>query len=146
MIGSGRRKAQLCVVNGSDSWRTAAIIAIVDDDADVRGSVESLMRSAGIETCSFASAEAFLESPLSLRVDCIVTDLHMPGIDGLGLQLELGRRGMLVPVIVVTGFPNPAAQQRAIDAGALAFLAKPVDPDILLDLVEGVLRRARDQA
>ncbi|MEG3152704.1 response regulator [Sphingomonas sp. ZT3P38] len=131
-------------MNGSDSWRTAAIIAIVDDDADVRGSVESLMRSAGIEACSFASAEALLASPLCPRIDCIVTDLHMPGLDGLGLQLELRRRGLAVPVIVVTGFPDPAAQQRAIDAGALAFLAKPVDPDILLDLVEGVLRRARD--
>ena len=142
MIGSGRRKAQLCAVNGSDSWRTAAIIAIVDDDADVRGSVESLMRSAGIEACSFASAETFLASPQCPQVDCVITDLHMPGIDGIGLQLELRRRGLAVPVIMVTGFPEPTARQRAIETGALAFLAKPVDPDILLDLVEGVLRQA----
>ena len=144
MIGSQPGKAQPCAVNGSDSWRTTAIIAIVDDDADVRGSAESLMRSAGIEACSFASAEAFLASPQCPRVDCVVTDLHMPGIDGIGLQLELRRRGLAVPVIMVTGFPEPTARQRAIEAGALALLAKPFDPDILLDLVEGVLGRAPD--
>ena len=125
--------------------RTTATIAIVDDDADVRGSAESLLRSAGLNACSFASAEAFLESPLCARTDCLVTDLHMPGMDGLALQYELRRRDLAFPVIVVTGFANAAARHKAIDAGALAFLAKPVDPDILLDHIEAALRNRPDQ-
>lgn len=129
-------------MTSNDSVRTATI-AIVDDDADVRGSVESLMRSAGLGVNSFASAEAFLASPLCAQTDCLVTDLHMPGMDGLDLQRELHRRGLAFPVIVVTGFANATARHKALQAGALAFLAKPVDPDVLLDHIEGALHRSR---
>ena len=116
------------------------IIAIIDDDLDVRRSLDSLMRSAGLSPRCFASAEELLTLGARGDLACIVTDLHMPGMTGLELQLELGRRGWRQPVILMTAFPTDAARQQAMAAGAAAFLTKPVDPDRLLAAVEQVVR------
>jgi FixJ family two-component response regulator len=110
-------------------------IAIVDDDPGVRGSLDSLMRSAGLAPCMFDSAEALLAWEGG-AVACVVTDLHMPGMTGLELQAELSRRGWQGPVIVMTAFPTDAAREQALGAGAAAFLTKPIDPDALLEAVE----------
>lgn len=112
------------------------VIAIVDDDPDVRGSLDSLMRSAGFMARCFASAEALLGDAAHDELGCIVTDLHMPGMTGLELQAEIARRGWTQPIIVMTAFPTEAARERALDAGALAFLTKPVDPDVLIEAIE----------
>ncbi|NIJ20676.1 FixJ family two-component response regulator [Sphingomonas naasensis] len=117
----------------------SAIIAIVDDDPDVRGSLDSLMRSAGLAPRCFASAEALLADPEAIPA-CVVTDLHMPGMTGLELQAELIRRGRAQPLILMTAFPTDAARDLAMDAGAAAFLTKPVDPDALLDAIERAIR------
>ena len=114
------------------------IIGIVDDDPDVRGSLDSLMRSAGLVARCFASAEALLADPGQGALACIVTDLHMPGMTGLELQAEMARRGWRQPVILMTAYPTDAAREQALGAGAAGFLTKPVDPDLLLEAIEGV--------
>lgn len=112
-----------------------AIIAIVDDDPGVRGSVDSLLRSAGLVGRCFSGGDALLNCGEESRISCIITDLHMPGMTGLELQAELVRRGWQQPVIVMTAFPTDAAREQATDGGARAFLTKPIDPDALLDAV-----------
>lgn len=112
------------------------IVAIVDDDPDVRGSLDSLLRSVGRAPRGFASAEDLLASGIERDLICVVTDLHMPGMTGLELQAEMTRRGWAVPVIVVTAYPTDAAREQAIAGGAAAFLTKPVDPDGLLEAIE----------
>lgn len=120
--------------------RRSPTICIVDDDDDVRSSLENYLRSAGIEVRSFDSAEGFLASRERLHADCLITDLHMPGMDGMALQRELNRVGRSFPVIVLTAFPTAAAQEQSASLGAVAFLTKPVDPDVLLDRVEEILQ------
>lgn len=119
--------------------RQTRTIAIVDDDDDVRASLENYLRSAGVAVRTFASAEDFLASPAEAETGCLITDLHMPGMDGLALQAELKRRGRVFPVIVMTAFPTDAAREESTCLGCTAFLAKPVDPDALLDRVEEIL-------
>lgn len=115
-------------------------ICIVDDDDGVRSSLENYLRSAGVRVCTFGSAEGFLASTERTVTDCLITDLHMPGMDGLALQEELNRLGRTFPVIVMTAFPTVAAEERAVRLGAAAFLCKPIDPDLLLDRVESILQ------
>ena len=115
-------------------------IAIVDDDEGVRASLENYLRAAGVAVSTFGSAETFLASPERLETDCLVTDLHMPGMDGLALQAELNRLGRAFPVIVMTAFPTDAAREESVRQGAAAFLAKPVDPDALLDRIGEILQ------
>lgn len=114
------------------------VVAVVDDDPGIRGSLDSLLRSAGMTSLPFPSAEALLGSGAETRVACIVTDLHMPGMTGLELQAEIARRGWPHPVIMMTAFPTDAARDQALGAGAIAFLTKPIDPDSLLDAIEGI--------
>lgn len=120
----------------------APLVAIVDDDPGVRGSVDSLLRSAGFAGCPFAGGEALLSSGEEARIACIITDLHMPGMTGIELQGELARRGWGQPVIVMTAFPTAAARTQALTCGAHAFLTKPIDPDALLDAVVAALSGA----
>jgi FixJ family two-component response regulator len=112
------------------------IIAIVDDDSDVRGSLDSLLRSAGMNSLGFASAEALLGSGAEARLACIVTDLHMRGMTGLELQAEIARRGWSQPLIVMTAYPTDESRDLALGAGAAAFLTKPIDPDAFLEAIE----------
>lgn len=112
------------------------IIAIVDDDPDVRGSLASLLRSAGLASHGFASAEALLASDDAAFVSCIVTDIHMPGMTGIELLHALAVRGFRRPVIMMTAYLTATARQEAFDAGAVAVFAKPVDPDAFLETIE----------
>ncbi|WP_461321116.1 response regulator transcription factor [Bradyrhizobium diazoefficiens] len=114
-------------------------ICIIDDDTDVRESISSFFRSAGLSVEGYSAAESFLSSPSLKKVDCVITDLHMPGMDGLGLHRELRRIGVDVPVIVMTAYSTPEARAEAKTLGAAAFVDKPVDPEILLQDVESIL-------
>lgn len=114
----------------------SSFIAIVDDDPDVRASLDSLMRSAGLDVRCFASARDLLADGEARTAACVVTDLHMPDMSGLELQGELARLGWPQPVILMTAYPTDAARSQALDGGAAAFLTKPVDPDALLDAIE----------
>lgn len=115
-------------------------ISIVDDDENVRSSIGSYFRAAGLHIHTFDSAESFLACIDDLRTDCLVTDLHMPGIDGLALQRRLRQAGYWFPVIFLTAFATAGARRQAQQFGAAVFLEKPVDPDDLLVRVEEALR------
>lgn len=117
------------------SARAGELIVIVDDDPEVRGGLESLLRSSGVDVCGFPSAEAYLAHGSPKHTDCLLTDLHLPGLNGLELQAALRGLGAACPVVVMTAFPTEAAQTQAAKAGAAAFLVKPVDPDALLELL-----------
>lgn len=116
-------------------------IYIVDDDQGVRSSLENFLRSAGMEVRTFDSADAFLCSADGSDIDCMITDLHMPGTDGLVLLEELSRRRCQFPVIVMTAYPTDAARTQSAALGAADFLVKPIDPEMLLDRVGELLNQ-----
>ena len=111
-------------------------IWIVDDDEDVRFGLQNFLRSAGCVVRTFDHARACLRALDSSTPDCLITDLHMPGMDGLALQEHLKGLGRRFPVIVMTAFPTREAEQRSTKLGASAFLSKPIDPEQLLEQVE----------
>jgi FixJ family two-component response regulator len=117
------------------------MIAIVDDDEAVRVAMKSLLRSLGYHASTFGSAEEFLTSQFS-NTSCIITDLHMPGLSGLDLQELLIAEGHRIPIIFITAYSNENAQIRAMKAGALAFLTKPVNADHLVGYLEKALKAA----
>lgn len=117
----------------------SATISIVDDNEDVRLALQNFLRSAGWQVRTFDGAEAFLGSLERDAPDCLITDLHMPGMDGLALQEELNRLGRAFPVIVMTAFPSLESAKRSAILGASAFLSKPVDPERLLEQVQNNL-------
>ena len=120
-------------------------ICIVDDDDDVRESISSFFRSVGLRVEGFCAAERFLERAALAQVGCLITDLHMPGMDGLGLHRELIRRGVKIPVIVMTAYATPEARAEAQGLGAAGFVDKPVDPELLLHDVEAILKDCAKQ-
>ena len=115
------------------------LVAIVDDDAGVRDSIGMLLRASGYSTREYASAEAFLREPASAARACAIIDLRLPGIDGLELQAELGRRGIALPLIVITAHGDVSSARVALRAGAVDFIEKPIDNGELLAAVHGAL-------
>jgi len=120
------------------------LIAIVDDDESVRNAVQTLLESTGRRTAAFASAEQFLASNAVTAAECLILDLRMPGINGVELQRRMLATGHRIPTIVLTAHGDDAARARALRAGAVAFLIKPFQPDVLLEAVAVSLRRAPD--
>ncbi len=117
------------------------MIAIVDDDEAVREAMKFLLRSFGYHASTFGSADEFLTSQFS-NTSCIITDLQMPGLSGLDLQDMLIAEGHRIPIIFITGYPDNNARARAMKAGAIAFLSKPVDLDHLLGYLDKALKAA----
>ncbi len=107
--------------------KRAATIVIVDDDAGVRNSLSSLVRSLGHEVRAYGSAEDFLTDEDAGDTDCVVTDVHMPLMSGEQLLAALAALERRLPVIVVTAFPSEASRQRVMAGGAFAYLVKPVE-------------------
>ncbi|AWB06765.1 two-component system response regulator (plasmid) [Azospirillum humicireducens] len=121
----------------------SATIAIVEDDPIVRNSLGSLIRSFGYRISLFACAEDFLGSPPE-GVGCLISDITMPGMSGLDLQIAVKARMPEMPVLLLTAFPDPRIRDRAMASGARMFLEKPVDPDDLQTILQRILRE-RDQ-
>ena len=111
------------------------LVAVVDDEPDVRRALQRLLRSAGFDVETYASGAAFLESIADHKPDCLVLDLHMPALSGFDVQTELAARRAGVPVVVITGHDTPAARSRTLGAGARAYLCKPVDDEALLGAI-----------
>jgi len=111
---------------------SAAAIFIVDDDADVRDSLEALLESAGYEVRAFSSAKKVLAAGDLDRAACLVADIRMPDMDGLALQEQLRERKPDLPVIIMTGHGDVPLAVRAMKAGAIDFIEKPFDDDLLL--------------
>lgn len=115
------------------------IIAIVDDDPSVRIATASLLRSFGLETTTFSSAEAFLAFIETQPIGCLVSDIQMDGISGMELSQILHDRGDTTPVILMTAYPDQRIRDRAMEAGAVAFLGKPFEGKDLIACIEQAL-------
>lgn len=115
------------------------LVAIVDDEADVRSGLDRFIRSLGLDTKQYANGEAVLEDAALLSaVICLVSDIQMPRMSGLELQAALRARNYTFPVIFVTAYPDEALQARALAQGAFAYFGKPFDTEIFTE----TLRRA----
>jgi FixJ family two-component response regulator len=117
------------------------LIAIVDDDAFMRASLDNLIRSVGFRARAFPSAQSFLHACSELDTACLILDVRMPGMSGLDLQQRLASARTRVPIIFVTSHVDEDVRARALGAGAVAFLYKPFGEDELLEAVDSVLSK-----
>jgi FixJ family two-component response regulator len=117
----------------------SALIAVVDDDEDVRLALEALIDSLGLRVRTFASADAFLASGTLGECRCVISDIHMPGMSGLELALTLGTVPEAPPILLISAFATDDIRRRAAEAGACCFLSKPLDPARLVAQLESVL-------
>jgi two-component system response regulator FixJ len=115
------------------------IVHVVDDDAAVRRALARLLRSEGLEAVAYETAQAVLNAAPSLSSGCILLDLQMPGMDGLELLTQLGELGIELPVIVVTGHGDVPTAVRAMKAGAVDFIEKPIDETQLFAAIDAAL-------
>lgn len=118
-------------------------VAVVDDDKSARTSLARLIKTAGIEVVAFSSAQEFLDDPIHAQVDCAVTDVRMPGVDGFKLQETLAETLPYLSVVFITGHGDIPMTVKAIRGGAVDFLEKPVDDEALLDAIRRAAERSR---
>jgi FixJ family two-component response regulator len=119
-----------------------ATISIIDDDAAVCKAIQSLLRSLGYRVAAFSSAEDFLASEYLHDTACLITDLHMPGLNGLELQEQLIAGGFRMPLIFITAHPTEAARTQAINAGAISLIGKPFSDASLIGCLDKALKAA----
>lgn len=128
-----------------DDDASFARICVVDDDAAVRHALCNLLEAGGYEVLAFDAGEALLDAQDLARIDVAVFDVKLRGMSGFTLLERFRERTRAeardVPTLLISGHSDHAMEQRALDAGALALLRKPVDPDCLFDLIEGALQR-----
>jgi FixJ family two-component response regulator len=122
---------------------TSPLVAIIDDDEALCSSLVDLMRSIGYRAVPYASAEMFLMSSNLFSLDCIVADVHMPGMGGLNLARKLHEQGITTPVTLITALPDKYLDDEAISVGAQGLLRKPFETDALLDCVKRSLSNER---
>jgi FixJ family two-component response regulator len=116
-------------------------VAIVDDEAPMREALLDLLDEAGLPARTFASGEEFLESGHQYECSCLITDIRMPGISGLDLQARLNAGRLRIPIVFVTAHGDERIRMQALQAGAVEFLAKPFDDEVLLKVVRAALER-----
>jgi FixJ family two-component response regulator len=120
-----------------------ALVHVIDDDAALRKAIARLFASAKIEALFHESVHDFLSKPLIDQLGCIVSDVRMPGINGLVFQSQLDELGIKLPIVIMTGFGDVAMSVRAMKAGAIDFLIKPFNSQYMLDAVATALQRDR---
>jgi FixJ family two-component response regulator len=118
------------------------VVFVVDDDVSVRESLEALIGSAGWQTETFASAVEFLDRPRSFVPSCLVLDVSLPGLNGLELQDRVADR-VHMPIVFITGYGDVPTSVRAMKAGAVEFLTKPLDDGALLDAIQHAVERSK---
>lgn len=121
------------------------IVAAVDDDFRVRESIASLLESAGYAPAVFSSAEAFLQSGTLATATCVISDVRMPGMDGIELQRRIRLERPTLPVILISAHHDAEVRQTAIDAGAVDVLYKPFDATNLLKIIHSALTNSREK-
>jgi two-component system, LuxR family, response regulator FixJ len=121
------------------------IVYVVDDDDAMRHSLEWLLKPLGLEVKAFASAADFLRGHDGDRVACLVSDVRMPGMSGLELHEELARSGSPMPVIIITGHGDVPMAVRAMRGGAIDFIEKPLNNQILIERINEALRLSRER-
>jgi FixJ family two-component response regulator len=115
------------------------LIAIIDDNESIQDSLCDLIESGGFEARCFGSAKAFLESDLRRRAACLIVDIRMPKMSGLELQAKLKEEECNVPIIFITAFADAEIRAQAMKEGAVEFLAKPFDHQLLLKMLRCIL-------
>ena len=119
------------------------IVFVVDDDVSVRESLEALIRCAGWEPETFASAQEFLARPRVLAPSCLVLDVTLPGLNGLDLQKRVAADRTDMPIIFITGYGDVPMTVQAMKAGAVEFLTKPFSDDVLLGAIRNAIERSQ---
>jgi FixJ family two-component response regulator len=122
-----------------------AVVFVIDDDPSMRGALEDLVGSVGLQVQAFASPQDFLQSKLPDAPGCLVLDVRLPGMGGLTFQKELARLGVALPVIFITGHGDIPMSVRAMKAGAVEFLTKPFHDQELLDAIHTAIERDRER-
>jgi len=112
------------------------LIAVIDDDDPFRTALVESLDSLGYDARGYGSADEFVAADGESSCDCVVTDIHMPGMNGLDLKLMLSARGSKVPVIMITARSDPALEARALASGAVCLLKKPFDSAELIHCLE----------
>jgi len=120
-----------------------AVVAVIDDDKGIREALDGMLRSVGLQVECFASAQEFLAKDDRDKFGCVVLDVHLPGRNGLDFLDDLAALHVTTPVIVISGFADVPMSVRAMKAGAIEFLTKPVRAMDLLAAVEAAVKRDR---
>ena len=115
------------------------LVAIVDDDNSMRAAVQDLLEAVSLPVQGFASAEEFLKSGKQRVTACLIVDIRMPGMSGLELQENLNAEGCRIPIIFITAHGDEKMRAQALRAGAVEFLTKPFDDEILIESVRAAL-------
>ena len=115
------------------------LVAIVDDDDLMRSALQGLLKAVGLPARAFASAEEFLKSGQQHETACLIADIRMPGISGLELQAKLNADHCRIPTIFITAHGDEKMRMHALRAGAVEFMAKPFDDEVLLESVRAAL-------
>jgi FixJ family two-component response regulator len=115
-------------------------VAIVDDDELMRNALQGMLKSVGLPSQTFASAEEFLKSGQQHETACLIADIRMPGMSGLELQAQLNAEHCRIPTIFITAHGDTKMRMQALRAGAVEFLAKPFDDEVLLESVRAALQ------
>jgi len=125
-------------MTAASGLRQVPMVCVVDDDASIQRALRRLLGATGFRVETFSSAEEFLHSEHVRRADCLVLDVHLGGLSGLDLQERLAKSGAATPVVVITAHDDRPTRERAARAGAVEYLAKPFDDDLLI----AAIRRA----
>ena len=120
------------------------MISIVDDNDSVRESLQRLMRSVGFAVNVFASAEEFLNSDRLRNTDCLILDVRLPGMSGLELKRHLATSHSEIPIIFITSYEDDELRARALNAGAVDYLLKPFNNEVLLNAIDEALKSKVD--
>lgn len=143
-----RRKFEAAVVwrrltppaDKTETWSMEPLVIIIDDDSDTREALSSLLKTVELRSVTFASASEFLASKRPDGPSCIVSDLRLPGLGGLEFQRLLRQDNIPIPIIFITGYGDVPTSVRAMKAGAVEFLTKPVRDQEFLEAVQAALR------
>jgi FixJ family two-component response regulator len=115
--------------------QTAPAIVVIDDDASVRRAVQRLLQSAGFTVETFATAREFLDADYSAQTACLVLDIHLPGMSGFELAEYLAVSGVPIPIVFITALDDVATREQVNRAGAVGYLRKPFDQDMLIEAI-----------
>jgi FixJ family two-component response regulator len=135
-------------IEQGEPLREVPLISIVDDHALTRETIRDLVRSLGFSALTFASAESFLQSSSIAETGCLVLDVQMPKMSGLDLQDHLSQNGFDIPIIFITAYPDYALKAKALSAGAICYLQKPLELQGIrfTDCIHAALSRGRRPA
>ena len=118
-------------------------VFVIDDDPSMRRSLDTLLRSVGLDVHLFSSAQEFMHAKRPEAPGCLVLDVRLPGMSGLTFQQELAKAGVALPIIFISGHGDVPMTVRAMKAGAAEFLTKPFDDQVLLDAIHAAIERDR---